>query len=112
VGAPAAKRFRVREAQAHLGLTRPAAGDDLLPMRYQYLAVEAFERGDLSEGQLARFLRVDRVEARSIVEKLSSRTVVSDEGVVEQVPLAFGDVLPPSGGRGDSGAPISDAEQW
>lgn len=57
--------FKVREAQAQLGLVQCEAYDDILPIRYQYLAVDAFDRGLISEGQLARFLQLDRVEARS-----------------------------------------------
>ena len=47
--------FRVREAQAILQLPQHRASDSALPTRYLYLATEAFERGDLSEGQYARF---------------------------------------------------------
>lgn len=45
--------------------------DDIVPLRYLFLAVEAFEQGDLSEGQLTRLLRVGRVEARRLVERYS-----------------------------------------
>jgi hypothetical protein len=41
-----------------------------LPIRYQYLAVDAFDRALITEGQFARFLRVDRLEARQIAELL------------------------------------------
>ena len=51
--------FRVREAQAILQLPQHRVSDSALPTRYLYLATEAFERGDLSEGQYARFLRAD-----------------------------------------------------
>lgn len=89
--------FRVREAQALLQLPQRRAADQLLPMRYLYLAAEAFERGDLSEGQLARFLRVDRLEARRLATELASGPVVSDEGTVGTVPLALGETLPARG---------------
>lgn len=42
-------------------------GDALLPSRYRYLAVEAWQRGDLSEGQLAGLLQVDRLTARRMI---------------------------------------------
>ena len=45
-----------------------------MPLRYQYLAVEAFEGGKISEGMLANFLRVDRLEARRITQILSAHT--------------------------------------
>jgi Zn-dependent peptidase ImmA (M78 family)/DNA-binding XRE family transcriptional regulator len=74
--------FRVREAQQLLKLTPHSASDEVLPLRYRYLAAAAFEDGALSEGQLARFLRVDRLEARRIVEELSMYQDISDEGTV------------------------------
>jgi hypothetical protein len=47
------------------------------------LAVQAYEQAHLSEGELARYLRTDRVSAREIVaETLSSRDV--DAGGQEQ----------------------------
>jgi Zn-dependent peptidase ImmA (M78 family)/transcriptional regulator with XRE-family HTH domain len=36
----------------------------LAPARYELLAITAYEGGDLSEGELARYLRTDRVTAR------------------------------------------------
>jgi Zn-dependent peptidase ImmA (M78 family)/DNA-binding XRE family transcriptional regulator len=74
--------FKVREAQTILGLEPHPRTDQLLPLRYQYLAVEAYQRGDLTEGQLARFLRVDRVEARRLVESLTNYQDVSAAGRV------------------------------
>lgn len=86
--------FNVREAQALLQLPPRQATDQVLPARYLYLAAEAFERGDLSEGQFARFLRVDLLEARRLAAELASRTVVSDEGTVGTVPLDLDTILP------------------
>lgn len=62
--------FRVEEALRLLGLEPILAEDGLLPHRFVSLAVEAWQRGDLSEGQLARLLRVDRVEARKMVDRI------------------------------------------
>lgn len=56
--------IRIRDIQTQLGLKSLSTGNQKLPMRYQYLAIEAFRKGLLSEGQLARFLDVDRLEAR------------------------------------------------
>lgn len=85
--------FKVREAQALLGLPAHAEDESMLPVRYLYLAAEAYQRGDLSEGQLARFLRVDRLEARRIATELASRPTVDDEGALGTLPLDLSGVL-------------------
>ena len=74
--------FKVREAQDILGLTPHPSGDQLLPLRYQYLAARAYEEGELTEGQLARLLRVDRVLARRAVQRLTHPLHLLDEGEV------------------------------
>ncbi|CCF83767.1 helix-turn-helix domain-containing protein [Nitrolancea hollandica] len=89
--------FKVREAQELLHLEPHPGNDQLLPTRYLYLAAEAYERGDLSEGQLARFLRTDRLEARRIVAELAVETEVSGEGTVGMLPLNLGETLPTRG---------------
>lgn len=66
--------FKVREVQEQLGLGAIPARDEKLPTRYQYLAVYALDRELITEGQFARFLEVDRVEARLIAEKLRQHT--------------------------------------
>jgi Zn-dependent peptidase ImmA (M78 family)/DNA-binding XRE family transcriptional regulator len=77
--------FKVREAQTILELEPHPRANHLLPLRYQYLAVEAYQRGDLTEGQLARFLRVDRVEARRLVQALTNYHDVSESGKIANV---------------------------
>ncbi|HVB25549.1 MAG TPA: XRE family transcriptional regulator [Ktedonobacteraceae bacterium] len=66
--------FQVRETQQQLDLEILPARDEVLPTRYQYLAVDAFDRALITEGQFARFLEVDRVEARYIAETLRQHT--------------------------------------
>ena len=82
--------FKVREAQSLLGLPRQSDADEELPTRYRYLVAEAYLGGDLSEGQLARFFRTDRVTARRMLTTLESRTELSAEGEIsrEAVDLA------------------------
>lgn len=75
--------FKVREAQQQLGLGAIPAREEKFPMRYQYLAVDAFDRGLITEGQFARYLEVDRLEARLIAEKLRQQT--SD--VTDDIPV-------------------------
>lgn len=72
--------FKVREAQQQLELSPHPHDDEALPLRYQLLAVRAFQEGDLTEGELARLLRADRVQARRIVQRLSNLPQLLDEG--------------------------------
>ncbi len=58
--------FKIREAQQELGLEEIPGRRDMFPLHYRRLAVEAFQRGLISEGRFARFLRVDRMAAREI----------------------------------------------
>jgi hypothetical protein len=69
---------------------------DLLPQRYVALAMEAYRKGDLSEGQLARFLRTDRVSARLYVEEGRQGIHQEREGEFTQLEL---DLAQPLSGR-------------
>ena len=79
-----AQKFKPREAQAALGLARDHRHEKL-PARFVYLAVQAFRDGLLTEGQLARYLRTDRVSAREMVELLETRLFSEHEGRFEMV---------------------------
>jgi Zn-dependent peptidase ImmA (M78 family)/transcriptional regulator with XRE-family HTH domain len=82
-------RFPVREAKDILELGEQAETSDRYPERYVNLAVHAYEQAKISEGQLARFLSVDPVTAREIVERVSQSTNVTDDGNVEESRLPF-----------------------
>lgn len=58
----------VRKAMEALG---PIKADEPLPPQYVSLAVEAWERAEFSEGQLAHVLRTDRIGARLIIEQVA-----------------------------------------
>ncbi len=62
------KGVKVREAQQQLELGAIPTHDEKLPARYQYLAVDAFDQGLITEGQFAHFLGVDRIDARLVAE--------------------------------------------
>jgi Zn-dependent peptidase ImmA (M78 family)/DNA-binding XRE family transcriptional regulator len=64
--------FKPREAQRLLGIDANPPVKGNLPRWYMKLAVLAYEKEKISEGQLARFLRTDRVNARLLVDELSS----------------------------------------
>ena len=71
--------FRVREAQRLLGLAPLHSDDEPLPARYIALAIEAWQREQLSEGQLARFLRTDRLGARERIQRLGTAMANEDD---------------------------------
>jgi Zn-dependent peptidase ImmA (M78 family)/DNA-binding XRE family transcriptional regulator len=62
--------IQVRKIQQQLGLAGIPGRNDMLPHRFQSLAIQAFAEGLISEGRLAEFLRVDRLDARRAVESL------------------------------------------
>jgi Zn-dependent peptidase ImmA (M78 family)/transcriptional regulator with XRE-family HTH domain len=62
--------LRPEQARTALGLTDPAGNRAMFPQRYLLLAKNAFEAGLISEGQLAKKLRTDRVTARVRMEEL------------------------------------------
>lgn len=86
--------FRVNEARRLLGLQEHPADDELLPSRYRYLAIEAWHRGELSEGQLAAFLRLDRLSARRLVREMGVLQEGDEDGTDRShdlfLPLATG----------------------
>lgn len=86
--------LRVNEAQRLLGLQEHPVDDELLPSRYRYLAVEAWQSGELSEGQLASYLRVDRLSARRLVREMGLHQEGGDgEGSPDLfLPLAAGEL--------------------
>lgn len=77
--------FRVREAQKQLGLPPRDRADQPLPLRYRYLAVRALQEEKITEGQLARLLRVDRAEARHMVRALTNFPHVLGKGDVRNL---------------------------
>lgn len=81
-------RFEVRRASELLTFQQHPVTDGRFPDRYVFLAVQAYDRGELSEGELASLLRCDRVTARETVDRfLTANDEVSEEG--EPRPLRF-----------------------
>jgi Zn-dependent peptidase ImmA (M78 family)/DNA-binding XRE family transcriptional regulator len=88
--------FAAHEAQHLLGIDANPPVGDLFPQRYVSLAVTAFRNGQLSEGQLARYLRTDRLSARLTVEEFQNRVQREFEGDFTELEL---DLAQPLGGR-------------
>ncbi|MEC4814615.1 MAG: XRE family transcriptional regulator [Scytonema sp. PMC 1069.18] len=62
--------LKVRKVQQELGFEEIPQRTDMMPLHYQHLAIEALDRGLITEGRFADFLCVDRLEARRIAEVL------------------------------------------
>jgi Zn-dependent peptidase ImmA (M78 family)/DNA-binding XRE family transcriptional regulator len=62
---------------------------DYYPERYKYLAVHAFEKGKISQEQLAHFLHCDPVTARQIVTGCLTSNIMEDDGSQRPVQLEF-----------------------
>ncbi len=76
--------LKVHEARDSLGIATQSRDEDTMPKRTQYLAVEAYLEGRLSEGRLARLLRLDRVAARDVVQRLVGSEDVANEGETQR----------------------------
>jgi hypothetical protein len=72
--------FKVQHAQALLGIDVTSMAVELLPQRYVDLAISAFQAGQISEGQLAKYLRASRLAARELVEVSELRIHSEDNG--------------------------------
>ena len=91
-----AEGLKVRRAQRLVGIETHRGEPDVLPGRYVDLAVLAYNREELSEGQLSKILRTDRVTAREKVEEVNSRFVEQREGEFSNLQL---DLATPLAGR-------------
>jgi Zn-dependent peptidase ImmA (M78 family)/transcriptional regulator with XRE-family HTH domain len=74
------------QREAGVEPTRDFDSGDPYPQRYKMLAVQAFNKEKLSEGELARLLRSPRLRAREIVAQCSE-AADDAEGTSSRVPL-------------------------
>jgi len=82
--------FRIREAQKELSLAPLPTRESVLPLRYQYLALEGLDRELITEGRFAQLMQLDRLEARRLAELLRG-----DLGTVEDQQLFALDLSQP-----------------
>jgi Zn-dependent peptidase ImmA (M78 family)/DNA-binding XRE family transcriptional regulator len=80
-------RFEVRRASEMLNLQQHPVTDRRFPDRFVFLAVQAFDRGELSEGELASMLQCDRVSARELVDQFLTTMDMSDDGEIRQMQI-------------------------
>lgn len=76
--------FKIRDAQKELGLGPLIARDSVLPLRYQYLALEALDKDLITEGRFARLMQLDRLDARRLADTLRGNVSLFGEHDDEQ----------------------------
>ncbi|MDB5346362.1 MAG: Transcriptional regulator [Schlesneria sp.] len=70
----------IREAEKKLGLIVEAKPEPAYPDRYKFLTVHAYERGELSEKEVANYLRCDIWEARRVIQESMFSVEVDADG--------------------------------
>lgn len=83
------KGLPIREAERHLGLASDASPEPAYPERYKFLAVHAHERGELTEKEVANYLRCDIWEARRVIREAMLSVEVDAEGKSHPVEADF-----------------------
>ncbi len=82
-------KFAPRQAADLLGLQPQPVNDYPFPDRYRYLAVHAYERGDLGDSDLAHYLRCDVVTAREIIAQTLTTREIESTGEERGLQLDF-----------------------
>ena len=82
-------KFAPRKAEAMLGLPSQPTDDSIVPERYKYLAVHAYERGDLGDTDLAHYLRCDIATAREIVARTLTSHEIEPSGEERSIRMDF-----------------------
>jgi Zn-dependent peptidase ImmA (M78 family) len=88
--------FQVQKARAIVGIPELTPVRSVLPLRYEALAVEAYEKELLTMEELAQYLQTDIVGARERVEELTGAHFVAD-GEWRHVALDLATPLGPAG---------------
>ncbi len=82
-------KFAPRKAEAMLGLPSHPVADEIVPERYKYLAVHAYERDILGDSDLAHYLRCDIATARETVARTLTSREVEASGEEQAVRMNF-----------------------
>ncbi len=83
------KGLPIREAEKRLGLASEARPEPAYPERYKFLGVHAYERGELSEKELANYLRCDIWEVRRVIQESMLSVEVDAEGQTHSMQADF-----------------------
>ena len=63
------KGIKVKEIEEELGLKKINSREDKFPLGYQLLAATAYYQEIISEGQLSKYLGLDRIDTRIFLEE-------------------------------------------
>jgi Zn-dependent peptidase ImmA (M78 family)/DNA-binding XRE family transcriptional regulator len=82
------RNFQPRLAAEMLGLDETEQAGDALPLHYRLLAAQLYADGEITETQLARYLRTDIVGARRAYAELTETADVASDGSPQILDLA------------------------
>ncbi|MBM3492868.1 MAG: ImmA/IrrE family metallo-endopeptidase [Armatimonadetes bacterium] len=71
---------KVQRARREIGLQSGARAGIRVPDRMRRLSVAAFQAGEITESEFAALLRRSRVEARDMLDRMSRREELDDDG--------------------------------
>jgi len=80
--------FRPRATAAELDPKATADAADMMPLHYRTLAAQLYADGEITEGQLAHYLRTDIVGARRSYQEMTTTHDVAADGTAQIVELA------------------------
>ena len=83
------EKLPTHEAEKRMGLVSEPRAETAYPERYKLLAVHAYERGELTEKELANYLRCDIWEARQIIQESILSVEVDTEGQTHRMQTNF-----------------------
>lgn len=81
--------FKPQEAQSLLDIKPHVMSDDMFPLRYKYLAIEAFSKGKITEEEFAHLLHTDLIDARRIFRQFSIQVITDAAGEDKTVDIPF-----------------------
>lgn len=87
--------LKIRVLQQEQGLEQIPAQEAQIPVRYQYLAFEALNKGLISEGQFAQFLRISRLEGVHLANLLREGEIIN----MGEDPASYNHTLARLGGK-------------
>ena len=81
--------FKPQEALSILDIVPHRMSSDLHPLRYKYLAIEAFSQGKITEEEFASLLRTDLVTARRMFRAFRQQSIINPTGEDSVVEIPF-----------------------